>query len=93
LDMVKQAGWRLQNLDCVVSCEKTGILPYRDRIRQSLARVLEIPAEAVFVKGKTNEGLGPIGEGLAVEALAVCLLTRCLPSGSSLPHGGCNTVE
>jgi 2-C-methyl-D-erythritol 2,4-cyclodiphosphate synthase/2-C-methyl-D-erythritol 4-phosphate cytidylyltransferase/2-C-methyl-D-erythritol 2,4-cyclodiphosphate synthase len=73
---VKGEGWRLINLDCVVCCEKPKLLPYRDRIRASLAVALEAPVEVVFVKGKTGEGLGPVGEGLAVEAEAVCLLER-----------------
>ncbi|MDR3167406.1 MAG: 2-C-methyl-D-erythritol 2,4-cyclodiphosphate synthase [Treponema sp.] len=71
---VKEAGWRLVNLDCVVSCESPKVLPYRELIRSSLAGVLEISREAVFVKGKTNEGIGPLGRGEAVEALALCLL-------------------
>jgi 2-C-methyl-D-erythritol 2,4-cyclodiphosphate synthase len=76
LGMVKGEGWRLVNLDCVVCCEKPRLLPYRDRIRHALALALEAPVEAVFVKGKTGEGLGPVGEGLAVEAEALCLLER-----------------
>ncbi|MDR1029558.1 MAG: 2-C-methyl-D-erythritol 2,4-cyclodiphosphate synthase [Treponema sp.] len=72
--LVKEAGWRFINLDCVIICECPKVLPYRERIRASLAKVLGIPYEAVFVKGKTNEGLGAVGAGLAVEALAVCLL-------------------
>jgi 2-C-methyl-D-erythritol 2,4-cyclodiphosphate synthase/2-C-methyl-D-erythritol 4-phosphate cytidylyltransferase/2-C-methyl-D-erythritol 2,4-cyclodiphosphate synthase len=75
---VKEAGWRLINLDCVVTCESPKVFPYRDSIQASLARVLEIPGTAVFVKGKTNEGLGPVGTGQAVEALAVCLLERSI---------------
>ncbi|MDR3145784.1 MAG: 2-C-methyl-D-erythritol 2,4-cyclodiphosphate synthase [Treponema sp.] len=74
--LVKGEGWRLVNLDCVVCCEKPKLLPCRDRIRQSLAAALEAPVDAVFVKGKTGEGLGPVGEGLAVEAEALCLLER-----------------
>lgn len=74
--MVDDAGWRLINLDCVVSCERPKLLPYRERIRASLAAALDVGVEAVFVKGKTNEGLGPLGEGRGVEALAVCLLER-----------------
>jgi len=73
---VKEAGWRLVNLDCVVSCEEPKILPFRDDIRRSFARVLECSVDSVFVKGKTGEGLGAIGKGKAVEALAVCLLTN-----------------
>ena len=73
---VKSAGWRVLNLDCAVVCEQPRILPYREPIRAALAAALELPPEAVSVKGKTNEGLGPLGEGLAVEALALCLLER-----------------
>ena len=71
---VKEYGWHLVNLDCTVTCEKPRILPYRDSIRGSIARVMETDPSAIFVKGKTNEGLGPLGRGEAVEALAICLL-------------------
>ncbi|MDR0495732.1 MAG: 2-C-methyl-D-erythritol 2,4-cyclodiphosphate synthase [Treponema sp.] len=74
--MVKQAGWHLVNLDCVVCCEEPKVLPFRDRIRQSLAQALEVSVDCIFVKGKTGEGLGPVGKGKAVEALAVCLLEK-----------------
>ena len=69
-------GWRLINLDCVVTCEQPKILPYREKIRACLARALETDVSSIFVKGKTAEGLGAIGRGEAVEALAVCLLER-----------------
>jgi 2-C-methyl-D-erythritol 2,4-cyclodiphosphate synthase len=71
---VRAAGFCLGNLDCCVICEAPKILPYRDAIRASLAGALETDVNAVFVKAKTAEGLGVIGEGLAVEARAVCLL-------------------
>jgi 2-C-methyl-D-erythritol 2,4-cyclodiphosphate synthase len=74
--MVKQAGWTLVNLDCVVSCEEPKILPFRDRIRESLAQAMEVSIDQIFVKGKTGEGLGAVGKGKAVEAVAVCLLTK-----------------
>jgi 2-C-methyl-D-erythritol 2,4-cyclodiphosphate synthase/2-C-methyl-D-erythritol 4-phosphate cytidylyltransferase/2-C-methyl-D-erythritol 2,4-cyclodiphosphate synthase len=72
---VREAGWRLVNLDCVVRAEEPRILPLREKIRERLAACLGVEREAVFVKGKTGEGLGPVGEGLAVEAEAVCLLS------------------
>ena len=73
---VQDSGWHIVNLDCVVSCEEPKILPHRDSIRRSLAASLGVDPSRVFVKGKTNEGLGPTGEGEAVEALAVCLLEK-----------------
>jgi 2-C-methyl-D-erythritol 2,4-cyclodiphosphate synthase len=72
---VKQAGFRLANLDCVVICEKQKALPFRGAIRESLAKALEVSFDAVFVKGKTAEGLGSVGKGQAVEVYAVCLLS------------------
>ncbi|MDR1142729.1 MAG: 2-C-methyl-D-erythritol 2,4-cyclodiphosphate synthase [Spirochaetaceae bacterium] len=75
---VRAAGWRLENLDCVVICEAPKILPWREQIRAALAGALGVDAAAVFVKGKTAEGLDAAGQGLAVEAEAVCLLGRDL---------------
>jgi len=74
--LVKRHGWQVVNLDCVVICEKPKVLPYRGVICKSLAEVLEVPVESVFVKGKTAEGIGAAGKGKAVEVMAVCLLER-----------------
>jgi len=73
---VKQAGWRLVNLDCVIICEKPKVLPFREQLRGSLAAALEVAPDRVFVKGKTAEGLGPVGKGRAVEVFAQCLLEK-----------------
>ncbi|MCL2270836.1 MAG: 2-C-methyl-D-erythritol 2,4-cyclodiphosphate synthase [Treponema sp.] len=75
-EMVKQDGWALVNLDCVVCCEEPKILPFRGQICESLARALDVSVDKIFVKGKTAEGLGPVGSGVAVEAMAVCLLEK-----------------
>jgi 2-C-methyl-D-erythritol 2,4-cyclodiphosphate synthase/2-C-methyl-D-erythritol 4-phosphate cytidylyltransferase/2-C-methyl-D-erythritol 2,4-cyclodiphosphate synthase len=74
--IVKKAGWKVVNIDCVIICETPKVLPYRDVIRYSLAKALEVPVENVFLKGKTAEGLGSIGRGKAVEVLAQCLLEK-----------------
>ena len=75
-NMVQKEGWRIVNLDCVISCENPKILPFRDKIRKSLALVLGIGFDSIFIKGKTAEGLGSIGRGEAVEALVICLLDK-----------------
>ncbi|MDR2419043.1 MAG: 2-C-methyl-D-erythritol 2,4-cyclodiphosphate synthase [Treponema sp.] len=73
---VKAAGWSIVNIDAVVTCEAPKLLPHRATICASLASTLELPIDAVFVKGKTNEGCDTLGEGRAVEALVVCLLKQ-----------------
>jgi len=74
--IVRQNGWRLVNLDCVIVCEMPKILPFRDVIRKSLAEALETGEDRIFLKGKTAEGLGSAGKGKAVEVLAQCLLEK-----------------
>ncbi|MDR2490354.1 MAG: 2-C-methyl-D-erythritol 2,4-cyclodiphosphate synthase [Spirochaetaceae bacterium] len=64
------------NLDCVITLEKPAILPYKQQIRERLAAALEISVDAVYLKGKTAEGLGVVGQGEAVEAWAVALLEK-----------------
>lgn len=76
---VREAGWELGNLDCVVAIERPKILPHRQRIRDSIASILEVDSSQVFVKAKTGEGLGPVGREEAVEVWATCLLTKREP--------------
>lgn len=71
---VKNAGWDLGNLDCVIALEKPKFLPFRDQVRESIANILEVSKNQIFVKAKTGEKLGDIGQGRAVEVWSVCLL-------------------
>ena len=73
---VKSEVWQLVNLDCVIICEKPKVLGYREAIRTSLAKTLEVAEDRIFVKGKTKEGLDAVGKGKAVEAWAICLLEK-----------------
>ncbi len=75
-DLVRQAGWRPANLDCTVVLERPRLAPHRESIRTSLAELLGMDRDAVSFKAKTMEGLGPVGEGRAVEARAVLLAVR-----------------
>ncbi|MGE5598985.1 MAG: 2-C-methyl-D-erythritol 2,4-cyclodiphosphate synthase [Bacteroidota bacterium] len=74
LDLVRSAGWRPVNLDATLIAERPKIAPRVPEIRRRLASALRLPPEAVSVKGKTNEGLGALGRGEGIAALAVVLL-------------------
>ncbi len=75
-DDVRAAGWTLENLDCVIALEKPKFLPYRNQVRQSIADILGVTIDQVFIKAKTGEKLGDIGQGRAVEVWASCLLSK-----------------
>lgn len=74
VDLVYRKGWKIINIDCVLTCERPKLLPYRQAVRESLSKAIQIPVDRIFLKGKTNEQVDAIGAGMAVEALAVCLL-------------------
>lgn len=74
--LVTEAGWKLINLDCVVAIQEPKILPHREAIRKSIASILQVDVEQVFIKAKTGEKLGPVGNSEAVEVWATCLLTK-----------------
>ena len=76
MEKVRAAGWHIENLDCVIKLEKPKFIPYRRQVIESIARVLQIAPDQVFVKAKTGEKLPPVGTGDAVEATAVCLLSK-----------------
>ena len=76
LEQVSAAGWRIVNLDCVISAQRPRILPHRSAIRRRIAEILGVGEDAVWLKAKTGEGVGPVGEELAVAAECVVLVER-----------------
>jgi 2-C-methyl-D-erythritol 2,4-cyclodiphosphate synthase len=70
------AGWGVGNLDCVIFAQRPKILPHRERIRASVAYLLGIDVDAVGLKAKTGEGVGPVGEEKAISAECIALLVR-----------------
>ena len=73
---VYEAGWKIENLDCVIKLEKPKFIPYRKLVINSIAGILNVEPDQVFVKAKTGEKLPPVGTSEAVEAEVVCLLSR-----------------
>jgi 2-C-methyl-D-erythritol 2,4-cyclodiphosphate synthase len=76
--LVNDRGGRVANVDSTVVLERPRLAPHVAEMRGRLAGVLGCPSQCISVKAKTAEGLGPVGEGLALEARVVVLL--------DLPH-------
>ena len=75
-NQVKEAGWSIENIDSVIAIQKPKILSYREAIRQSIADILAVSVDQIFVKAKTGEGVGVIGSGTAAAVWCTCLLSR-----------------
>ncbi len=69
-----QAGWRIGNVDSTIVAQAPKMAPHIPAMRERIAYALGVATDAVNVKAKTAEKMGPVGECLAIEARAVCLL-------------------
>lgn len=72
--LMREAGFGIVNADVTVIAQRPKLAPHFNVIRARLAELLEVPDAAVNVKAGTMEGLGSIGEGRAMAAMAVVLL-------------------
>jgi 2-C-methyl-D-erythritol 2,4-cyclodiphosphate synthase len=87
-ELVQQRGWRLVNLDCVVWAEQPKLAPHKLAMRQRLAALLQVDSERIGIKGKTGEGVGPVGRGEAIQTQCVALLMRAESPGSAASSVG-----
>jgi 2-C-methyl-D-erythritol 2,4-cyclodiphosphate synthase len=72
--MVSAGGLEIVNVDCTVVMEAPKLGPYRAAIRERLAHALGLPGGRVNVKASSGEGIGFVGRGEGVAALAVATL-------------------
>lgn len=73
---VAQAGWVVGNVDSTIVAQAPKMAPHIPAMRERIATALGVSVDAVNVKAKTAEKMGPVGEGRAIEARAVCLLLK-----------------
>ncbi|MEK8032766.1 2-C-methyl-D-erythritol 2,4-cyclodiphosphate synthase [Ideonella sp. DXS29W] len=71
---VRDAGWAVVNVDCTIVAQAPKMAPHIPAMCQRIAEALGLSTGQVNVKAKTAEKMGPVGEGRAIEARAVCLL-------------------
>jgi 2-C-methyl-D-erythritol 2,4-cyclodiphosphate synthase len=69
--MLRERGRRVVNVDCTVIMEAPKLAPHRDAIRARLATALGVAEQDVNVKASTGEGMGFVGRGEGVAALAI----------------------
>ncbi len=74
--LMKERGFTVVNLDSVINLETPKLRPHVDRMRENLARALEIEINCVSVKAKTGEKVDAVGNRLAIKTEAVVLLEK-----------------
>jgi 2-C-methyl-D-erythritol 2,4-cyclodiphosphate synthase len=71
---LEASGYTVFNVDVTVVTETPKLSPYADAMRDRIAHGLRIPATAISVKAKSNEGMDAVGERKGLEAYAVVSL-------------------
>ena len=72
--IVRENGWKVENIDSTILCQKPKLAPYIPAMREKLAEAFGMPLDAVSVKATTEEHLGFTGEGLGIAVHAVALI-------------------
>jgi len=73
---VRDQGFQIANLDCILFAQRPKFSPYKTAIRASIARILELDVDQVGLKAKTGELVGPVGREEALMAECVVLLVK-----------------
>ena len=73
--LLTSRGYQIGNIDSTVIAQAPRLAPHIPAMRKRIAQTLGLDVSCVNVKAKTAEKLGPVGEGLSMEARAVVLLS------------------
>ena len=73
---VSDLGYKINNIDSNIIAQAPKMMPYIPEMKSIIASTLGIDTTNISIKAKTKEKLDAVGEGLAIEANAVVLLTK-----------------
>jgi 2-C-methyl-D-erythritol 2,4-cyclodiphosphate synthase len=69
-------GYSLVNLDSTVVLQRPKISPYIEKMRENIAKILNVEIGQISIKATTEEGMGFCGRGEGSKAMAVVLLAK-----------------
>ena len=72
--LLDERRFKIEHVDAVVIAERPKLGPHFPEMRESLAKSLGVPSEAIHLKAKTNEGVDAVGRGEAIAAHVVATL-------------------
>ena len=75
-EILKEHGYRIENIDSTILCQRPKLASYIPAMRQKLADAFGMPVDAVSVKATTEEHLGFTGDGSGMSAHAVALIEK-----------------
>lgn len=76
MNMVKEKGYRLNNIDATIICERPKLAPFINDMRKNIAEACGTDLDNISVKATTEEKLGFTGAGQGIAVHAVCLVEK-----------------
>lgn len=76
-NLLREEGFEILDIDCVIAAQAPKLSPYREAMRENIARACGIAADNIGVKATTTERLGFEGREEGISAEAVALVCRC----------------
>ncbi len=74
--LARGEGWDIVNIDAILIAQRPKIADFVPKMRENVAKLLQIEYNCVNIRGKTAEQLGALGAGLGMAAHAACLVAR-----------------
>ncbi len=74
--VVREAGYKILDIDCVIAAQAPKLSPHRDAMRENLAKACDISMDNIGVKATTTERLGFEGREEGISAQAVALVYK-----------------
>ncbi len=73
-ELLEEHFYFIGNIDATVIAQRPKLAPYREEMRENVAKALGISVDQVSIKATTEEGLGFTGTGEGISAQAIALL-------------------
>ncbi|MFH1387341.1 MAG: 2-C-methyl-D-erythritol 2,4-cyclodiphosphate synthase [bacterium] len=75
-ELLRNRGYSVNNIDATIVAEEPKFAPYIEKMKEKIASTLDMPADLVNIKGKTEEKLGFTGSKKGMKAYSVCLIHK-----------------
>ncbi|MBR5036013.1 MAG: 2-C-methyl-D-erythritol 2,4-cyclodiphosphate synthase [Prevotella sp.] len=77
VELLREKGYEVGNVDATICAEHPKLNPHIPQMQQTMAEVMDIPADCISIKATTTERLGFTGREEGIAAYAVALIAKC----------------
>ena len=76
MQLAKELGFKINNIDCTIICEKPKIGPLSNQMKSSVSKIMDLDINRISIKATTSEKLGFTGREEGIAALATATVCK-----------------